>query len=256
VIAAAWLLAAQALAGQIASAAGAAPGWVAYRVPLAEERAHGPRVCCAQGLDGPCRLAGSDGVTMTVAVEPSAELLVFAHVDHGAVDRLRTFTPDCGVDTAGEPVEWLRDVAPDESARWLASLAGADGRESRVAGPAMAALALEAGGGSVDALVRLARDNPSARVRGSALFWLAQRASAVAAAAITDAIARDPDTAVRKRAVFALSQLPKDEGVPLLIQVARSNRDPAVRRQAMFWLGESKDPRAVSFFEQILKAGR
>jgi hypothetical protein len=40
--------------------------------------------------------------------------------------------------------------------------------------------------------------------------------------------------------------------VPLLIQVARSNKNVAVRKQAMFWLGPSKDPRALSFFEEIL----
>ena len=58
---------------------------------------------------------------------------------------------------------------------------------------------------------------------------------------------------VKKRAVFALSQLPKDQGIPLLIGVARSHRNIEVRRQAMFWLGQSKDPRAVTFFEEVLR---
>jgi hypothetical protein len=49
-----------------------------------------------------------------------------------------------------------------------------------------------------------------------------------------------------------LSQLPKDEGVPLLINVARTHSNPAVKKQAMFWLGQSKDPRALTFFEEIL----
>ena len=62
----------------------------------------------------------------------------------------------------------------------------------------------------------------------------------------------DPETEVRKQAVFALSQLPKDESVPKLIEVARTHRDAAVRKQAMFWLGQSRDPRALTFFEQIL----
>jgi hypothetical protein len=54
--------------------------------------------------------------------------------------------------------------------------------------------------------------------------------------------------------VFALSQLPRDRGVPLLIDVARSaHRHPAVRRAAMFWLGQSGDPRAIEFFEEVLK---
>jgi len=58
---------------------------------------------------------------------------------------------------------------------------------------------------------------------------------------------------VKRKAVFALSQLPRDEGVPLLIDIARNNSNREVKKQAMFWLGQSKDARAVSFFEQVLK---
>lgn len=105
----------------------------------------------------------------------------------------------------------------------------------------------------VPTLLDAARTHPTAEVRGQALFWLAQKAGKQAEAAITRAIDEDPETSVKERAVFALSQLPKDEGIPLLIQVARTNRNPAVRKKAMFWLGQSKDPRAIDFFESILK---
>jgi HEAT repeat protein len=105
---------------------------------------------------------------------------------------------------------------------------------------------------AADALIQLARTDPSADVRGQALFWLAQMAGRKAAVAITAAIESDPDTKVKERAVFALSQLPRDEGVPKLIEVARTNRNPRVRQQAMFWLGQSKDPRALSFFAEVL----
>jgi hypothetical protein len=47
--------------------------------------------------------------------------------------------------------------------------------------------------------------------------------------------------------------MPKDEGVPKMIDVARNNRNPEVRRQAMFWLGQSGDPRALQFFEEVLR---
>ncbi len=47
--------------------------------------------------------------------------------------------------------------------------------------------------------------------------------------------------------------MPKDEGVPKLIEVARINRNRDVRRQAMFWLGQSGDPRALRFFEDVLR---
>jgi hypothetical protein len=50
-----------------------------------------------------------------------------------------------------------------------------------------------------------------------------------------------------------LSQLPKDEGVPLLIRLAETHKSVEVRKQAMFWLGQSQDPRALQFFEQVLK---
>jgi HEAT repeat protein len=106
---------------------------------------------------------------------------------------------------------------------------------------------------AVGAMIDAARNDKSPHVRGQALFWLAQKAGKQAASAITEAIEKDPETEVKKRAVFALSQLPKEEGVPLLIQVARTNRNPVARKQAIFWLGQSKDPRALSFFEEVLK---
>jgi hypothetical protein len=44
------------------------------------------------------------------------------------------------------------------------------------------------------------------------------------------------------------------EGVTRLIEVARNNRNPEVRKQAMFWLGQSQDPRALAFFEEVLRS--
>jgi HEAT repeats len=107
--------------------------------------------------------------------------------------------------------------------------------------------------GATEEIIRMAREDGSPRVRGQALFWLAQKAGAKAENAITDAITNDPDTEVKKKAVFALSQMPKEEGVPRLIEVAEKNKNPEVRKQAMFWLGQTEDPRALAFFERVLK---
>lgn len=106
---------------------------------------------------------------------------------------------------------------------------------------------------AIPAIVRAAREDTSAHVRGQALFWLAQRAAKQAGGAIAEAIEKDPNTEVKKKAVFALTQMPHEEGVPMLIRVAKTNTNPAVRKQAMFWLGQSKDPRALKFFEDVLK---
>jgi HEAT repeat protein len=95
--------------------------------------------------------------------------------------------------------------------------------------------------------------NGTPKVRQRALFWIARRAEAQAAGIITQAIDNDPVDEVKKQAVFALSQLPRDEGIPLLIKLARSHASPIVRKQSMFWLGQSKDPRALTFFEEVLR---
>jgi len=107
--------------------------------------------------------------------------------------------------------------------------------------------------GATEAMIQMARDDGSPHVRGQALFWLAQKAGRKAENAIAGAIRNDPDTEVKKKALFALSQMPKDEGVPKLIEVAEKNKNPEVQKQAMFWLGQSEDPRALAFFERVLR---
>ncbi|HKV62661.1 MAG TPA: HEAT repeat domain-containing protein [Candidatus Acidoferrum sp.] len=114
------------------------------------------------------------------------------------------------------------------------------------------ALSVSHESGAVDEMIHMAHADASSHVRGQALFWLAQKAGKKAVGTITGAIENDPDTDVKKKAVFALSQLPKDEGVPKLIEVAQTNHNAEVRKQAMFWLGQSNDPRALQFFEKIL----
>ena len=106
---------------------------------------------------------------------------------------------------------------------------------------------------AIDTIVEVARRDENPRVRGQALFWLAQTASRRAAETIETALESDPEIEVKKKAVFALSQLPSDEGVTHLIRVARTHRSREVRRQAMFWLGQSGDPRALAFFEEVLR---
>ena len=58
---------------------------------------------------------------------------------------------------------------------------------------------------------------------------------------------------LKRRAVGALQSMPDGEGIPLLIQLAKATRDNDVRKQAMSSLGQSRDGRAISFFEEVLK---
>ena len=221
---------------------GSGPAWVGYAVPVS--RRDSQDGCWTSGDPigrtrvGPLKLEGSDSI------------FVLYRIADGNIQRIRIASPECPLDTDGLTLHWLTGVRPEDSVDWLSTLATGDSSR-RLANNATMALALHANPQATDRLIALARDAKSSDVRGHALFWIAQRAGDKAIGTITQAL-EDPETEVRKKAVFALSQLPKDEGVPKLIEVARTHRDAAVRKQAMFWLGQSRDPRALTFFEQIL----
>jgi hypothetical protein len=225
----------------VATQGGAA--WIAYRVATVRGPQH--------------RCTSSHWTSTRVMLEAATELTILVRVENGRMERLEAVTPDCEVDAGGLPVVWLDGISPPQSAAWLtAQITSAETsgqRDSRIVNSALRALIWHPGDAPIDTVVALARDDRRPHVRGQALFWLAQRAGQQAAGAIRNAVDNDPETEVKRKAVFALSQLPQDEGVPLLIEIARNNRNREVRRQAIFWLGQSKDPRAVSFFEQVLK---
>lgn len=249
------------------------PTWVGWSVPTVDGRHdmcchygnNGDRCCGACALEGTrnTAVAPDPGATSSrvVRLERPPALVVMVRIADKRVERIKVFSESCVLDAGGTSVLWLAAVTPTDSLGWLQShlrslgptATASTAKESeRQIQPTVMAISLHAGAEADRALVEAARQHASPKVRGAALFWLAQKAGQAAAATISDAIERDPETEVKKRAVFALSQLPKDEGVPRLIDVARTHSNPAVRRQAMFWLGQSRDPRAISFFEQVL----
>jgi hypothetical protein len=205
--------------------------------------------------DGSCWTSG-DGIRARrvgpVQLEGPDALYVLYRLADRKVDRIRFASAACPLDAGGLTVRWFTGVSGTASLDWLTRFTTGDSAR-RLQNQAIVAIALHADPAALDRLLAFARDGKDARLRGDALFWVAQRAGAKAMETITGAIDTDPDTEVKKKAVFALSQMPKDEGVPKMIEVARTNRNPEVRRQAMFWLGQSGDPRALKFFEDILR---
>ena len=191
--------------------------------------------------------------TTPVKLEGSADLYVLYRLENRAVGRIQVASPDCALDLGGLTLRWLTNVSAAASLDWLSGFTRGDGSQKAASG-AIVAIALHGDGAAVDRLIAIAKDGRDRQTRSNALFWISQRAGDRAAGTITDAIEKDPDTQVKRQAVFALSQLPRNEAVPRLIDVARNNRNSEVRKQAMFWLGQSQDPRAVAFFEEILKS--
>lgn len=255
----------------------AGPIWIGYRVP-----AHDPdwSSCCYSNWSGGNACCGRCALERTKASESASvsigsgrntpggpvkleggDLVLLFRVVDRRVEKIRAFSESCEIDAGGRRVYWLTGVQPADSVALLASMAGTPSagaermgeKRHSAADGALMAIAAHREPSSIDTLVRIARTGGGPHARGQALFWLAQRAGRKAVGTIGDAIENDPDTQVKTRAVFALSQLPNDEGVPKLIEVARTHRNPKVRQQAFFWLGQTRDPRALKFFEEILR---
>jgi hypothetical protein len=237
----------------------AGPFWIAYALP--SDREH--RMCCWSGgrtKDGSCagcRLEDGDDErsfrtspgAVTLAGPPRIRVLLRGQ--DRRIDRIKLFSEDCALDLGGLPFVWVESVTPAESARHFASLAA--GPHPKLREQVLFALSQVDDPLAADKLIDLARRDPEDKVRGQALFWLSQVASRKAVAAIEAAVDQDPEEEIKKKAVFAVSQLPRDESVPLLTKLARTHPNREVRKQAIFWLGQSGDPRALAFFEELLK---
>ena len=220
------------------------PMWIGYAQPMID----GNHNMCDYWSDGNRYTQSTDPVRL----EPADFFFVMFRVENKQITRIRTYSDNCPLDAGGKAVHWFNNVAVNDSVNFMKTFMGPNAAR-KMNDSAVTVLALTEGPQPLNELIALASSGITSSIKGNALFWLAQRAGQKAVGTITAAIENDPDTEVKKKAVFALSQLPKDEGVPLLIQQARTNKNAAVRKQAMFWLGQSKDPRALKFFEEILK---
>ncbi len=240
------------LSSQIKSSA---PAWFGYAI---KTKRGDHDSCCWSNNSSGCWL--EENHTGTVVSAPSNRpiqlegtdiIALLFRVESNQVKKVRIFSLTCPLDAGGLAFEWITGVPAAQSIDFLRKLIHEDG-SSNIGNGAILALSMHDDPAGLDALVQLAKADPSPHIREQALFWLAQKAGARASATITDAILNDPDTNVKKRAVFALSQLPRDEAVPKLIEIARTQRNPEVRKQAFFWLGQSKDPRALAYIEEVL----
>ena len=218
----------------------AGPYWVGYSV-RGRERGGG---------DG-CWDGNNNRRVTPIKLEGTADLFILFRVQDRVVERIQFAQADCSFDMGGLTLHWLTNVSAPASLDWLTTFTRGETR--RTANTAVVAIALHGDAAATERLIAIAKEGRDRQSRSQALFWLGQRAGERAAGTITAAIESDPDTQVKRQAVFALSQLPRGEGVTRLIDVAKNNRNPDVRKQAMFWLSQSQDPRALAFFEEVLR---
>jgi hypothetical protein len=87
---------------------------------------------------------------------------------------------------------------------------------------------------------------------GVPVHWIADVQPAESVEVLKKFITSDPGQAVRARGAISALVVSK-EGIPVLIELAKTTQNAEVRKQAMSSLGRSRDPRALAFFEDVLK---
>lgn len=189
------------------------------------------------------------------ACVPGPVRVVLTVHDHD-IDRLRTYVGDL---PPREPdVTDLGATSTREATEYLLSLA--EHQDGSTSERAILPAVLADSAVVWPSLLAIARDSATRprSTRQTAAFWVGRFAAAAMSgqsiATLDNQAGEDDDTdEVRDAAVFGLSQLRHHAGVPPLIQVAESNKSVHVRRQAIFWLSQSGDPRALAFFERVLR---
>jgi hypothetical protein len=202
--------------------------------------------CCSG-----CKLEGdnsnffnSDGGTC-VNAEPQKAVLVLFRADSGEVTKIRSFTPDCGLDAGNLPVIWLQNVKSSES---LALLDGFvqrwsgdkdDKPNKKLANGALQAIALHDDPGADRILERLLSADLPVKIRQEAAFWTAEERGRAGFEMLKRIVPKDPDARFRREATFAISQSSEQHDAALeLISMARNDSDTEVRGQALFWLAQ------------------
>jgi hypothetical protein len=105
-----------------------------------------------------------------------------------------------------------------------------------------------------NAVTRLRALSPECEIDagGVPVHWIADVQPAESVEVLKKFITSDPGQAVRARGAISALVVSK-EGIQVLIELAKTTQNTEVRKQDMSSLGRSRDPRALAFFEDVLK---
>ncbi len=241
-----------------AAAAGKAPVWVVWSVPIAVGQGD---ACCYEGdLSGRkarrrgCRLDGrSPGITISGNEVPdqAADLTVYARFENGAMQQVRAFAASCPVDAGDARLVWLEDVAPAQSVELMSHQARALPRRQGPGDDALVALALHADPAADAALIELAGSRSPMELREDAVFWLGQARGQRGYRELERMAAQESDPRILEKVAFSLSQCPLPAAGPTLERMAMAHGDPRVRQEAIFWMGQRGGPGVAAKLKSV-----
>ena len=178
---------------------------------------------------------------------------IATHADPAADQTLDRFlAPDQPQALRLRVVGWMGSSRGKHGLEVLKNLIASDS-DLRVRERAVSALGNSREPEAMDLLIGIARNDKNAKLRAQAISDLGRKPAQKVIPTLTYAIDNDSDLDVQRRAISTLHGLPDGEGIPVLINIVKNTKSLEVRKQAMSTLRNSRDPRALSFFEDVLK---
>ena len=215
------------------------PAWIAYSVPT--DRVH---LGCDYVRDG----WSQPGV---IHLEPPDHAVILFRVDGGAVERIRTLSPDCEIDAGELPVHWLADVKPSESVALLDTFAA---QRERFMDGAMSAIAAHADPAAEAALARFLAPSQPESVRLRVVEWLGNMRGRRGLEMLKNAIAGDPSDRVRERAIGMLGNSREPDALDLLMSSARKDANPRIRLQALSALHHHSGAKVLGTLKEAIES--
>ena len=214
------------------------PAWIGYSVPS---------VRVSMGCDYVRDGWNQPGV---IHLEPPDHVVILFRVYQGAVERIRSLSPDCEIDAGNLPVHWLNDVKPAES---VALLNGFATQRERYQDGAMNAIAMHADPAAGTALMRfLGTDQPES-IRLRVVSWFGPSRGRYGFDVLKNLIANDPNERVRERALSTLSNSKDNEAVDLLIAYAQKDSNSRMRAAAVSALNRHPGAKVLNALKSIVE---
>jgi HEAT repeat protein len=223
-----------------AAAAQPQPAWIAYNVPSIRTF-----MGCDYVRDG-----WNQQPMGVIHLEPPDHAVILFRVDQGAVERIRSLSPDCEIDAGNLPLHWLNDVKPAESVAMLNTFAS---QRERYQDSAMNAIAMHSDP-SADAALQhfLGTDQPES-IRLRVVSWFGPSRGRRGFDVLKNLIANDPNQRVRERAISTLSSSKDNDATELLLAYALKDPDSRLRAAAVSALNRHTGAKVLGTFKTIIE---
>jgi len=215
------------------------PAWIGYSVPSTRVN-----LGCDYVRDG----WNQPGV---IHLEPPDTAVILFRVENGAVDKIRSLSPDCQIDAGDLPVHWLTDVKPAESVALLDTYAV---QRERYMDGAMSAIASHSDPTADAALQRFLAPTQPETLRLRVVGWFGSMRGHRGFDVLKNLIASDPSDRVRERAISTLSNSREPEALDLLIATARKDANPRMRMQALSALNRHSGAKVLATFREAIES--